>query len=334
MEQLSLGRTGLKVSELCLGTMTFGIDTDEGTAHEMLDAFTDAGGTFLDTANAYSAGLSEEMIGRWLKTKQRDDFVIATKVFHRTGAGPNNRGGGRKHILAAVESSLRRLDTDYIDLYQTHVYDEGTPLEETLSTLDNLVTAGKVRFVGASSYTGWQLQKSLGLSREHGWERYVCLQPLYNLLDRDAEWELIPLCQAEGLGLIAWSPLRMGILSGKYHRGMTAPITGTRIERRNNSGEPAWTRYANEHTWTVLETVEAIAGETGTSVAQVALRWVSQRPGVTAPIIGARTMAQFRDNLGAVGWRLAPEQMDRLAAVSDRPLPYPYDVQEWARTLS
>ncbi|MEQ4209692.1 aldo/keto reductase [Actinopolymorpha sp. B17G11] len=333
MEQRSLGRTGLKVSELCMGTMTFGNETDEQTAHQMLDAFVDAGGTFVDTANGYSAGASEEILGRWLKNRQRDDLVIATKVFHRVGPGHNDRGGGRKHIMTAVESSLRRLGTDYIDLYQTHVFDENTPLEETLSTLDRLVTSGKVRFVGASTYAGWQLQKSIDLARQHGWEPYVCLQPLYNLLDRDAEWELVPVCLTEGLGLIAWSPLRMGLLTGKYHRGMTEPISGTRVERLNAIGDPAWTRYATEHTWRVLDVVREIAEEAGRSAAQVSLRWLSQRPGVTAPIIGARTMEHYEDNVGAVGWSLTDDQMRRLNDVSVRSLPYPHDVLAWAQTL-
>ncbi|HEY8456758.1 MAG TPA: aldo/keto reductase [Actinopolymorphaceae bacterium] len=334
MEQRHLGRTGLSVSELCLGTMTFGRETDEPTAHRMLDAFADAGGTFIDTANGYSNGASEEILGRWLKRRRRDDFVIATKVFHRVGPGSNDRGGGRKHILSAVEDSLRRLGTDYIDLYQTHVFDENTPLEETLSTLDHLVRSGKVRFLGASSYSGWQLQKALDLARQHGWEPYVCLQPLYNLLDRDAEWELIPVCLAEGLGLIAWSPLRMGFLSGRYRRGMTRPAEGTRLETFYANNSPEWTRYANEHTWQVIDTVADIARETGRSMAQVSLRWLMQRPAVTAPIIGARTMAQLEDNVGAVGWSLTDEQMERLDAVSEQRLPYPYDVQAWARTLA
>lgn len=333
VEQRFLGRTGLRVSELCLGTMTFGGDTDEHTARQMLDAFADAGGTFIDTANGYNAGASEEIIGRWLKQKRRDDFVVATKVFHRVGPGTNDRGNGRKHLLSAVEASLRRLDTDHIDLYQTHVFDENTPLEETLSTLDMLVTSGKARFIGASSHSGWQLQKSIDLSRQHGWEPYTCVQPLYNLLDRDAEWELVPLCLAEGLGFIAWSPLRMGILTGKYHRGMTAPVRGTRIERLDNHGDPAWKSYDNEHTWTVLDTVREIAKETEKSVAQVSLRWLMQRPGVTAPIIGARTMLHFEDNLGSVGWSLTDDQLERLNTASDRRLPHPYDVLAWARTL-
>lgn len=325
MEQRFLGATGLQVSEICLGTMTFGSGTDEQTAHQMLTAFVEAGGTFIDTADVYGGGASEEIVGRWLKGRRRDDLVVATKVFHRTGSGPNDAGAGRKHIVAAVEASLRRLGTDYIDLYQTHVFDDATPLEETLSTLDKLVTSGKVRFLGASSYSGWQLQKALDLARQHGWEPYTCLQPLYNLLDRDAEWELAPLCLAEGLGFIAWSPLRMGVLSGNYRRGAEQAVEGTRVQQQD-----LLDKYGNEHTWQVMDAVDEVASATGRTVAQVSLRWLMQRPAVTAPIIGARTMAQFEDNLGATGWALTDEQMDRLNAASERPLPYPYDVLAWA----
>jgi aryl-alcohol dehydrogenase-like predicted oxidoreductase len=334
MEQRFLGKTGLRVSELCLGTMTFGGDTDESTAYAMLDAFVDAGGTFIDTADGYSGGASTEILGRWLKRRQRDDLVIATKVFHRVGPAPNDRGNGRKHVLAAVEGSLRRLGTDYIDLYQTHVFDEHTPFEETLSTLDVLVRSGKVRFLGASSHSGWQVQKAVDVSRQHGWEPYTCLQLLYNLLDRDIEWELVPLSLSEGLGLIPWSPLRMGFLSGRYRRGMSVPPGDTRIQRLNDDGDPIWTHYATERTWRVLDVVSSVAAEAGRTVAQVALRWLLQRPAVTAPIIGARTMAHFEDNLGALGWELSEEQVRRLDAVSEQRLPHPYDVQAWARTLS
>ncbi len=333
MEQRFLGRTGLRVSELGLGTMTFGGDTDEETAGRMLDRFAASGGTLIDTADGYQDGRSEEILGRWLAGRSREDLVIATKVFHRTGPGPNDRGLGRKHLIAAVEGSLRRLRTDYLDLYQAHVFDETTPLEETLSTLDDLVRAGKVRYLGASSFSGWQLQKSIALARQAGREAYVCLQPLYNLLDRDAEWELVPLCLAEGLGLIAWSPLRMGLLTGRYRRGMTEPLSGSRIERLNAGGDPAWSRYAGEPTWRVLDALDKVAAETGRSVAQVALRWLLQRPGVTAPIIGARTLEQFDDNLGAVGWSLDHDQLETLTTASERELPYPYDVLAWARGL-
>jgi aryl-alcohol dehydrogenase-like predicted oxidoreductase len=326
MQQRFLGRTGLKVSELCLGTMTFGREADETASHRMLDRFTEAGGTFLDTADVYSRGGSEEVLGRWLKGRRRDDLVIATKVFGNTGDGPNDGGLGRKHILSAVDASLRRLGTDYIDLYQVHLWDSATPLEETLSTLDTLVTSGKVRFVGASNYSGWQLQKAIDISRAAGWEPFRCLQPLYNLLDRETEWELLEVARQEGLGVIPWSPLRGGWLSGKYRRGMDAPPGGTRVEEaaRNDWGE-AWDVYAGEPTWRVLDALFAVAEETGHSPAQVALRWVLQRPGVTAPITGARTFEQLEDNLGAVGWELSEDAMATLTTASERRLPHPYD---------
>jgi aryl-alcohol dehydrogenase-like predicted oxidoreductase len=326
MEYRYLGSTGLKVSELCLGTMHFGSQTDEPTAHQMLDRFVEAGGTFIDTADVYGAGASEEILGRWLARQPRDNLVIATKAYGAMGPGPNDGGAGRKHLISAVEASLRRLRTDYIDLYQVHVFDDATPMAETLSTLDGLVRAGKVRFLGASNYAGWQLQKSVDLARQHGWEPFTCLQPLYNLLDREAEWDLIPVCQNEGIGIIPWSPLRGGWLAGKYRRGMDAPPAGSRADvRAVDGGWPeAWETYANDRTWDVVDAVVEVAEKTGRTPSQVALRWLMQRPGVTAPIIGARTMEQFEDNLAAAGASLADEHMQRLTAVSDRPLPYPY----------
>ncbi len=210
MEYRNLGKTGLKVSELCLGAMTFGRECDEALSHQLLDRFTEAGGTFIDTADVYSRGKSEEIVGSWLKAKDRESVVLATKVRFGTedpaNRRPNRFGLSRKHITAEVEASLTRLKTDYIDLYQVHNWDSGTPLEETLSTLNDLVRAGKVRYIGASNYTGWQLQKAIDLSRMNGWEHFSCLQPLYNLLDRDTEWELLPVCRNEGLGLIPVEP--------------------------------------------------------------------------------------------------------------------------------
>jgi aryl-alcohol dehydrogenase-like predicted oxidoreductase len=327
MEYRFLGRTGLKVSELCLGAMTFGREADERTSHQMLDRFTDAGGMFIDTADVYGAGESERIVGRWLKSQSRDDLVIATKVYGTMGDAPNDGGAGRKHIRSAVEASLRRLGTDYIDLYQVHVFDDATPIEETLSTLDALVTSGKVRFLGVSNYTGWQLQKSIDVAARHGWEPFTCLQPLYNLLDRGAELDLIPVCEHEGVGVIPWSPLRGGWLTGKYHRDMAAPPPDTRIERAGSEGwQEQWAAYANERTWGILDTLRAVAGETGHTLAQVALRWLLQRPAVTAPILGARNLDQLNDNLGATGWSLSQEQLDRLTSASDPDLPYPHDV--------
>lgn len=326
MEYRYLGRTGLKVSELCLGAMTFGRETDEATSRQMLDRFVDAGGNFIDTANVYSRGVSEEIMGRWLAGKRRNDLVIATKVRFGMGDGPNEVGLSRKHILAEAEASLRRLGTDYIDLYQIHCWDRGTPLEETLDALDRLVQAGKVRYVGASNLSGWQLQKAIDISRGRGWEAFCCLQPLYNLLDRTIEWEVIPVCQNEGLGVIPWSPLRGGWLSGKYHRDMAAPPEGTRLEEASRKGwSEAWSKYATERTWRIIDELRSVAQETARTPAEVALRWLLQRPAVTAPIIGARTMAHLEGNLGAAGWVLDGALMARLDAVSEPDLPYPYD---------
>lgn len=328
MDYRSMGKTGLKVSELCLGAMTFGRESTEEISITMLNRFVEAGGNFIDTADVYSQGVSEEILGRWLQGQRRDDFVIATKVRFPMGDRPNDVGLSRKHILAGVESSLRRLNTDYIDLYQVHMWDKNTPLEETLRTLDGLVQSGKVRYIGASNFTGWQLQKAIDLSRQMGWEPFTCLQPLYNLLDRELEWELMPVCQNEGVGIIPWSPLRGGWLSGKYRREMTGPQAGTRVKQAEEMGwSETWSVYNNERTWTVIDTLLAVGAETGKSPAQVALNWVLQRPSVTAPIIGARTMAQFEDNLGAAGWALTPDQMERLDTASAKRLPYPYDLQ-------
>lgn len=326
MDYRYLGRTGLKVSQLCLGTMTMGREADEATSHALLDAFMDGGGNFIDTADVYTQGVSEQIVGRWLKNRRRDDVVLATKVRFMMGNGVNDVGLSRKHILSAVEASLRRLQTDYIDLYQVHCWDPGTPLEETLETLDVLVKSGKVRYIGASNFTGWQLQKAVDTSRRMGLEVFSCLQPLYNLLDRSTEWALVPVCQNEGLGIIPWSPLRGGWLSGKYQRGMTAPPAGTRVEDAEKHGwSEAWRAYNNEHTWQVIDVLLAVAEEAGKTPAQVALNWLVHRPGVTAPIIGVRNSAHLQDNLGAVGWQLSEAHRARLTEVSEPSPPYPYD---------
>ncbi|MCF3120088.1 aldo/keto reductase [Streptomyces arenae] len=319
MKQRFLGRTGLRVSEVCFGAMTFGSGADEATSHRMLDTFTEAGGTFVDTADMYGRGVSEEILGRWLKGRRRDELVIATKVFATMGEAPNAGGLSRKHIVAAVEASLRRLGTDHIDLYQTHVWDATTPIEETLSTLDGLVKAGKVRYLGASNHSPGQLQKALDVARARDWEPYSCLQPLYHLLARETEWELLPLSAAEGVGVIPYSPLAGGWLTGKFRRGMDSPPEGTR-------GAGAWRERNTEETWRVVDAVVAVAEEVGRPPAQVALRWLLQRDGVTAPIVGARSVEQLTDSLGCVDWELTAEQHERLSTASERPLPHPYDV--------
>jgi aryl-alcohol dehydrogenase-like predicted oxidoreductase len=306
--------------------MTFGREADEADSRTMMNRFVEAGGNFIDTADVYTQGASEEIVGRWLADQKRDDLIIATKVRFPMGEGPNDIGLSRKHILSGVEASLRRLGTDYIDLYQVHCWDPGTPLEETLSTLNTLVQSGKVRYIGASNYSGWQLQKAIDLCKAAGWEPFAALQPLYNLLDRSLEWELIPVSLNEGLAVIPWSPLRGGWLSGKYRRGMAAPPEGTRIESAEQHGwSERWSAYANERTWSIIDVLFEIAREVDKSPAQVALNWLLQRPGVTSPIIGARTMAHLEDNLGATGWLLAPDQVARLEEVSRVELPYPYD---------
>jgi aryl-alcohol dehydrogenase-like predicted oxidoreductase len=323
-----LGNTGLQVSELCLGAMTFGRENEasESDSHAMMDQFVARGGNFIDTANVYSTGVSEQIVGTWLKNQRRDDLVIATKVRFPMGDNPNDLGLSRKHILNSVEASLRRLQTDYIDLYQVHCWDPRTPLAETLSTLNDLVRRGLVRYLGASNFSGWQLQRAIDLSRESKWEPFVCLQPQYNLLCRSTEWELVPLSLAEGLGIIPWSPLRGGWLSGKFHRGMVAPPSGSRIEiaEQRDWGEK-WSAYNNEQTWHLLDELHAVAKAAGRTPAQTAINWLLRKPGVTAPIIGARRIDQLETNLGSVGWTLTDDQIARLDAASDVSLPYPYD---------
>ena len=327
MEYVQLGKTGLRVSELCLGAMTFGRETEEGVSYNILDHFVAAGGNFIDTADVYSLGGSETIVGLWLKEKRRDDFVIATKVRFPMGEGPNDYGLSRKHIMSAVDDSLRRLQTDYIDLYQVHRWDPDTPLEETINALDDLVKSGKVRYIGCSNFTGWQLQKAIDLSKANGWSKFSCLQPLYNLLDRAIEWELVPICLNEGLGIIPWSPLRGGWLSGRYRRGMKSPEEGSRVHTAGVKGwSETWEVYANERTWSIIDEMVSVAEEAGKEPVQVALRWLMQQPGVTAPIIGIRTMVHLEANLGAAGWSLSENQMERLNRLSSIIPPYPYNI--------
>jgi aryl-alcohol dehydrogenase-like predicted oxidoreductase len=321
VEQRRFGHTGIRVSELCLGTMTFGKEADEATSRAIVDRFLDAGGNFVDTANVYSQGASEEITGRALGSR-RDRVVLATKVRFPMGDGPNDVGLSRRSIRTQVEASLRRLGTDWIDLYQVHCWDPRTPLEETLSTLNDLVHEGKVRYIGASNFAGWQLAKALGLSALHGWEPFVSLQPEYSLITRDIERELLPLCQEEGLAVLPWSPLAGGILSGKYRRDEDFPV-GTRGAETENP--ITFTYRLDDRAWNIVDAVAKVAAEIGRSPAQVALNWVLNRRGVTAPIIGARTMAQLEDNLGATEFTLEKPQRETIAWASGFRLGYPYE---------
>ncbi len=324
MEYRFMGRTGLKVSELCMGTQTFGWGADEAASHAMADRFVEAGGNFFDTSNIYNEGQSETILGSWLKRRgNRSQLVIATKVFFPTGKGPNDTGLSRKHIFEQVEISLRRLNTDYIDLYQTHCFDSSTPLDETLQALNDLVRAGKVRYIGASNYTPGQLMKAIMLSQQHGWARFDCIQPEYSLLVRSTEWELLPMCQEEGIGVIAWSPLAGGWLTGKYHRNAPPP-PDSRVGRGDRWDDLPEQRE-NELTWRTIDVLREIAQERGKTPAQVALNWVLHKPGVTAPIFGARTLDQLEQNLGCTGWQLTPEEVARLDEASAIPLPSPYN---------
>ena len=328
MEYRYLGKTGLKVSELCLGTMTFGRETEEEASHDIMDRFATAGGNFIDTADVYSQGVSEQIVGRWLKNQRREDFVIATKVRFGMGNGVNDVGLSRKHIMDGVHESLRRLNVDSIDLYQVHCWDAGTPLEETLSTLDSLVKSGKVRYIGASNFKGWQLQKAVDISNFNHMEPFICLQPLYNLLDRAIEWDLIEVCMNEGLGVIPWSPLRGGWLSGKFRRGMSVENLpqDTRIaDSVNQTISERWDVYNTERTWTIIDNLLEVAEKCGKEPSQVALNWVKDRPGVTAPIIGVRTMQHLESNLGAVGWTMDAELRQQLDDITAINAPYPHD---------
>jgi aryl-alcohol dehydrogenase-like predicted oxidoreductase len=326
MEYRRLGSTGTRVSELCLGTMTFGNEADEAASRALIDRFVDAGGNFVDTADVYNDGASEEITGRALASR-RDEVVLATKVRFPTGPGPNDRGASRRHIRMGVEASLRRLGTEWIDLYQIHCWDASTTIEETVSTLDDLVHEGKIRYAGASNYTAWQLAKSLGLAVLRGWEPFATLQPEYSLITRDIERELLPLCREEGLAVLPWSPLAGGVLTGKYREGEDFPA-GT---RGGDTEEPiTFTYRLHERAWGTVDAVRKVAEEAGKTPSQVALNWVLHRPGVTAPIIGARNMAQLEDNLGAVGWQLEEEHWRALSWASAFPRGYPYDFIEYS----
>jgi aryl-alcohol dehydrogenase-like predicted oxidoreductase len=324
MEFRPLGRSGTLVTSYCLGTMTFGKETDEDEAISILDHYVDAGGNFIDTADVYQQGVSEEYIGRWLRGKRRSDVVIATKVRFAMGDDPNSVGLSRRWINGEVEDSLRRLGTDYIDLYQAHCWDPLTPLDETLSTFDGLVQAGKIRYVGVSNFTGWQLQRAVLLCEVNGWAPVVTLQPQYSLVAREIEWELVPLCLDVGVGLLPWSPLGGGWLTGKYSADQR-PTGRTRLGEDPNRGLEAYDRRGTARTFDITATVEEIAAQRGASMAQVALSWVTNRPGVTSTILGVRSLEQLKDNLGGVELSLTDEETSKLDAISDPGTPdYPY----------
>jgi aryl-alcohol dehydrogenase (NADP+) len=304
--------------------MTFGVESDEPEAHRMLDAFAAAGGNFIDTADTYGGGRAEEMIGRWLaRHGNRDDFVIATKVRFRMGDDPNEIGLSREWIRREVENSLRRLQVDYVDLYQAHCWDPLTPLEETLSAFDELVRAGTIRYVGLSNFAGWQLQKAVLLARVNGWAPVVTLQPQYNLLAREIEWELVPVCLEERVGLLPWSPLGGGWLTGKY-RPDERPTGATRLGENPARGVEAYDKRNTERTWRILDVVARIAEQRGASQGQVGLNWLLRRPATTSVILGARTVSQLEDNLGATTWDLSDDEMRQLDEISAPVLPYPY----------
>ena len=327
MEHRRLGRSGLQVPALSFGAGTFGgsgdlfgawgsIDVAE--AREIVDICLEAGVTMFDTADVYSDGASEEVLGAALEGR-RDDVLISTKAALPTGDGPNDAGTSRSRLVRAVDAALRRLRTDRIDLFQLHAYDAGTPIDEVLSTLDTLVAAGKVRYVGVSNFSGWQLMKSLDAADRNGWPRYVAHQVYYSLVGRDYEWDLMPLGAAEGVGAIVWSPLGWGRLTGKIRRGAPIP-PDSRLHRTAEFGPPV----DEEVLYDVVDVLTGIAEETGRSVPQVALNWLLTRPTVASVIVGARDAGQLRQNLGAVGWSLTDDQVARLDRASARSAPYPH----------
>jgi aryl-alcohol dehydrogenase-like predicted oxidoreductase len=322
-----LGHSGCAVSELCLGTMTFGAETDEAGSHEQLDAFLDAGGTFVDTADVYSSGKSEEIIGRWLAARPQDvteRVVLATKGRFATDDGPNGNGLSARHLTRALDASLRRLGVDVIDLYQVHAFDPFTPMEETLRTLDGFVQAGKIRYYGLSNFTGWQLTKAVLTARALGLRQPVTLQPQYSLIVREIEWEIVPAALDVGIGLLPWSPLGGGWLSGKYRRDQR-PSGRTRLGEDPGRGMEAYDRRGSDRTWRVIDAVETIAENRAISMAEVALAWVNNRPGVVSTILGARTTQQLDTNLRAAGLELSTEEQAVLDEASDlQATDYPY----------
>ena len=329
MEYRQLGGSGLKVPVLSLGTGTFGGggdlfkawgSTDVAEATRLIDICLAAGLNMFDTADIYSQGMAEEILGASIKGR-RDQVLISTKGTFRTGSGPNDVGSSRQYLIRACEASLRRLGTDYIDLYQLHGFDAITPVEEVLDTLNGLVQAGKMRYIGCSNFSGWHLMKSLAISEKYGLTRYVANQTYYSLVGRDYEWELMPLALDQKVGAVVWSPLGWGRLTGKIRRGAPLPASS----RLNSQvAVDIGPQIPDELLYRVVDALDLVAKETGKTVPQVALNWLLQRPSVSNIIVGARNESQLKENLGAVGWNLTKEQVAQLDAASATPLAYPY----------
>ncbi len=316
MDYVRLGNTGLKVSRLCLGTMTYGTPEwrewvlDEAQSRPFIRAALDAGINFFDTADMYSRGVSEEVVGRALKDfVRREEVVLATKVYNPMGDTPNERGLSRKHIMHAIDDSLRRLQTDYVDLYQIHRFDYDTPIEETLEALHDVVKAGKARYIGASSMFAWQFAKMLHIAERHGWTRFATMQNIYNLIYREEEREMLPLCRDEGVGVIPWSPLARGFLAGNRPRGSEGETVRARTDDVAD-----WLQIGQPADYEVLERVREVADGRGVAPAQVALAWVLSQPGVTAPIVGASKLAHLHQAVDALSIELSGEELDCLAA--------------------
>jgi len=339
MQYRTLGGTGTVVSTLCLGTMTFGQESEEDVAHAQLDQYVEAGGNLVDTADVYSRGTSEEIIGRWLAARPgvRERLVVATKGRFPMGDGPNDAGLSRGYLSRALEASLRRLRVDHVDLYQAHAWDPLTPIEETLAFLDDAVRAGKIRYAGVSNFVGWQLQKAALLARFGRLTPIVTLQPQYNLLVRDIEFELVDVCRQENIGILPWSPLAGGWLTGKYRRDAT-PTGASRLGDDPERGMEAYgPRNAEERTWQVIDAVRQVAEGRGVPMSQVALAWVADRPAVTAVILGARTVEQLQDNLAAADLQLSDKESALLTETSAPVVAdYPYGapgIAQRSRTL-
>lgn len=330
MEHRYLGASGFRVPVLSFGTGTFGGqgdffkawgDTDAAGARRLVDICLDAGVNMFDSADIYSKGAAESILGAAIKGRSRDTLILSTKATFRFGEGENEVGSSRYHLTRSIDASLKRLGTDYIDLFQLHGFDARTPVEETLSTLDGFVRAGKIRYLGVSNFSGWHLMKSLAAADRHGWTRYVAHQAYYSLIGRDYEWELMPLAKDQGIGTVVWSPLGWGRLTGKLRRGAPLPESSRLRSKAVSDGGP---QVDEEYLYNVVDALDAVAAETGRTVPQVALNWLLQRPTVASIIVGARNEEQLRQNLDAVGWSLSPEQVARLDAASAVAKPYPY----------